>query len=61
MNQTEFWLTFEIKHQPDTVLVDRSENDKVQSKKCQNCSPFFESSYPEIQRKHIPRVYEYQS
>ena len=31
-----------------------SKNDKVQSKKCQNCIPFLESTYPEMQRKHIP-------
>ena len=36
-------------------------NDKVQSKKCQNCIPFLESTYPEMQRKHKPRVIEYQS
>ena len=29
--------------------------------KCQNCIPFLESTYPEMQRKHISRVYEYQS
>ena len=34
-----------------------SKNDKVQSKNCQNCIPFLESTYPEMQRKHIPRVY----
>ena len=26
----------------------------------ENCIPFFESTYPEMQRKHIPSVYEYQ-
>ena len=34
---------------------------KSSQKKCQNCIPFLESTYPEMQRKHIPRVYEYQS
>ena len=38
-----------------------SKNDKVQSKRCQNCIPFLESTYHEMQRKHIPRVFEYQS
>ena len=33
---------------------------KSSQKKCQNCIPFLESTYPEMQRKHIPRVYEYQ-
>ena len=30
------------------------------SKKSQNYMPSLESTYPEMQRKHIPRVYEYQ-
>ena len=30
-------------------------------KKCKKCIPFLESTYPEMQRKHIPRLYEYQS
>ena len=34
------------------------ENAKVQSKKCKNYIPFLESTYPEMQRKHIPRLYE---
>ena len=34
---------------------------KSSQKKCHNCIPFLESTYPEMQRKHIPRVYEYQS
>ena len=34
---------------------------KSSQEKYQNCIPFFESTYPEMQRKHIPRVYEYQS
>ena len=34
---------------------------KSSQKKCQNCITFLESTYPEMQRKHIPRVYEYQS
>ena len=38
-----------------------SESDKVQSKKCQNCIACLESAYNEMQRKHVPRVYEYQS
>ena len=38
-----------------------SKNDIVQSKKYQNCIPFLEYTYPEMQRKHISRVYEYQS
>ena len=39
----------------------QAKNDNVQSKKCQNCITFLESTYAEIQRKHIPRVSEYQS
>ena len=27
-------------------------------KKCRNCIPFLESTYPEMQRKHIPRIYD---
>ena len=27
---------------------------KSSQKKCQNCIPFLESTYPEMQRKHIP-------
>ena len=34
---------------------------KSSKKKGQNCIPFLESTYPEMQRKHIPRVYEHQS
>ena len=34
---------------------------KSSRKLCQNCIPFLESTYPEMQRKHIRRVYEYQS
>ena len=34
---------------------------KTSQKKCENCIPFLESTYPEMQRKHIPRVNEYQS
>ena len=36
---------------------------KSSQKKCQTCIPFLESTYPEMQRKHIRRVhvYEYQS
>ena len=42
------WLMFDIKHQPDTVLVDvwwkmffhASKNDKVKSKRCKNFTPF---------------------
>ena len=34
---------------------------KSSPKKCQNCICFLESTYPEMQRKHIPRVYEHQS
>ena len=34
---------------------------KSSQKKCQNCIPVLESTYPEMQRKPIPRVYEYQS
>ena len=33
----------------------------MSSKKCQYCIPFSGFTYPEMQRKHIPRVYEYQS
>ena len=33
---------------------------KLSQKKCQNCISFFESTYPEMQRKPIPSVYEYQ-
>ena len=33
---------------------------KSSQKKCQNYIPFSELTYPEMQRKHIPRVYEYQ-
>ena len=33
---------------------------KSSQKKCQNFIPFLESTYPEMQKKHIPRVYEYQ-
>ena len=28
---------------------------------CGNRIPFLESTYPEMQRKHKPRVYEYQT
>ena len=68
---------FDIKHQPDAVLVDQiqfwlmfdekcfffhtSENDIVQSKILLNFIFFLESTYPKMQRKHIPRVHEYQS
>ena len=47
------WLTFDVKQQPDAVLIvfHTSQNDKAQSKKCQNCIPFLESTYPEMQRK----------
>ena len=31
------------------------------SQKVSKLYTFLESTYPEIQRKHIPRVYEYQS
>ena len=34
---------------------------KSSQKKCQNCIPFLESTYPEMQRKPIHRVCEYQS
>ena len=34
---------------------------KSSQKNCQNCIRFLESTYPEMQRNHIPRVYEYQS
>ena len=34
---------------------------KFSKKSVQNCIPFLESTYPEMERKHIPRVYEYQS
>ena len=34
---------------------------KYIKKICQDCIPFLETSYPEMQRKHIPRVSEYQS
>ena len=30
---------------------------KSSQKKCQNCIPFFESTYPEMHQKHIPRLY----
>ena len=30
---------------------------KSSQKKCQNCIRFLESTYPEMQRKHILRVY----
>ena len=33
---------------------------KSTQKKCKNCIPLLESTYPEMQRKHIARVYEYQ-
>ena len=36
-------LTIDIKHRPDTLLVDifyTSKNDKLQSRKCQNCIHF---------------------
>ena len=33
---------------------------KSSQEKGQNYVPFFESTYPEMQRKHIPRVNEYQ-
>ena len=69
INQIEFWLTFDIKHQPGTVLVDvwrsmifiQAKMTKSSQKKCQNCIRFLESTCPEMQRKHIPWVYEYQS
>ena len=28
-------------------------------KRCQNFIPFLEATYPEMERKHIPRVHEY--
>ena len=28
---------------------------------CQDLIPFMESTYPEMQRKHVPRVLKYQS
>ena len=34
---------------------------KSSQKKCKNCIPFLESTYPEMQGNLIPRVYEYQS
>ena len=34
---------------------------KSSQQKCQNYTSFSESTYLEMQRKHIPRVYEYQS
>ena len=58
---------FDIKHQPDTVLVDRltknvffiqAKMTKSSQEKCQNCIPSSESTYPEMQRKPIPRVYQ---
>ena len=30
-------------------------------KNCQNCISFLESTYPEMQKQHMPRVHEYQS
>ena len=42
------------------MLFYTSKNDKVQSKTCQNCIPFVETIYIKMQRKRIPRVYEYQ-
>ena len=32
---------------------------KSSQHKCQNCICFLESTYPEMQRKHIPRLLEY--
>ena len=34
---------------------------KSSQKKVSKLYTFLESTYPEMQRKHIPRVYEYQS
>ena len=45
----QFWSTFEEKN-----FVQTSKNDKLQSKKCQKCIPFLESTYHEMQRKHLP-------
>ena len=117
INQIQFWLTFDIKHQPDRVLVDiwyqtstrysfvwrltktvfsagglqpraraaraspaaggqgelrcarprspvgRGAPSVPQSgaRPASPRIPFFEPTYPEMQRKHIPRVNEYQS
>ena len=66
INQIEFWLTFDIKHQTDTVWFRFDKNvfffiqAKFQSKSVKLYT-FLESTYPEMQRKLIPRVYEYQS
>ena len=66
------WLTFDIKHPPVSGIsfgsclrknvFHTSENDEAQSKKSVKIVYLFlESTYPEMQRKHIPSVYEYQS
>ena len=34
---------------------------KSSQKKCQNFISFLESTNPEMQRKHVHRVYKYQS
>ena len=44
-----------------TVEKSKRFTTKSCQKECQNCIPFLESTYPEMQRKHIPKVYEYQS
>ena len=63
-------MTFDIKHQPDIqywlmfgekCFFIQAKMTKSSQEKCQNCIPFLESTYPEMQRKHISRVYEYQS
>ena len=63
------FLIIDIKHQTDRVMVDvryqcffiEAKMMKSIKKICQNCTPLLESSYPAMQRKHIPKVSEYQS
>ena len=59
-------LAVDIKHQSDTVLTltkiffIQVKITKSSQIKCQNSIPILHSTYPEMQRKHIPTVYEYQ-
>ena len=54
INQIQLWLGFDEK-----CLFIKAKMTKC-SKKCQHYMHSLESTYPEMQRKHIPKVYEYQ-
>ena len=49
-------LMIDSKHQPDRVLVIEFWIEFL-SKNLSKLYTFLESTYPEMQRKHIPRVY----